>query len=164
MARRCLSWTLFSAGSARIVWWAGPSGVEGNGVQPNDEAGACFPHPWAVPNRYSSPGNGPAFASRTGAAEPLSGPSWGSRSRGGSSLGCRKASLWGRGKKPEWVTWPRIGGGLRWGLASGSAWLGPASSFCFCVILPAHPGCTPTQTSYNHRFQHISSSDRVFHH
>lgn len=132
-----------------------------NDVQLNNEACVCLPHPQARLNSCSSPGNDPASASRTRAAELLSGLSWGSRSREGSFLGCRKASLWGRGKKPEWVTWPRTGKESQVGAGFRPPMLGPAGSFCSYVILPAHPGCTPHPRQV--RFKHISSSNRVFH-
>lgn len=114
-----------------------------------------LPRPQAGPNRSSSPGNGPASASKTGAAKPLSGPSWGSQSRGGSSLGCHKASL-GQEEKTEWVTWSSTGwASLRLSMP-GPSWF---------LLLLCHPANTtwlhtPPQRSYEPRFKHVRSNTR----
>lgn len=136
----------------------GPWGLRarGNGVRPDDAARAHLPHPWAGPDRCSSPGNGPASASKTGAAGPPSGPSWGSRSRGGSSLGCRKASLGGRGKNKNGRPGPGREGPRR-GPASGSLWLGQ-----LLPPLPHQLGCAARpRASHRSHGPGAGGTDRV---
>lgn len=72
------------------------------GTPQRPSAPALLSHGEGQTQSRGSPGSDPASASMTGAAAPPCGPSWGSRSRGGSSLGCRKASLVGE-TKAEWL-------------------------------------------------------------
>ena len=112
---------------------------------------ARLPCPPGGPDSHGSPESDPASASRTGAVALPSGPSWGSRSRGGSSLGCRRASLGRKRGKPEWAPSPGSGRGTRAGPASGpdSPWLPGAGPGWFLLLLQ-HPDGTPLPREATH--------------
>lgn len=78
------------------------------GTPQRPSAPARLSHREGLAQPRGIPGSDPASVSTTGAAAPPCGPSWGSRSRGGSSLGCHKASLVGKRKKAEWAPVPTL--------------------------------------------------------